>query len=57
MVGDVEVYPVKSLLDVIHLTNSGNGVSRLQVNTGQLLNQEQQFHVDFKAPAPADTTF
>ncbi len=30
MVGDVEVYPVKSLLEVIHLINSGNGVSRLQ---------------------------
>ena len=33
MVGDVEVYPVKSLLDVIHFINSGNGVSRLQVDT------------------------
>jgi magnesium chelatase family protein len=48
MVGDVEVYPVKTLLDVIHLINSGNGISRLQVDTGQLLNQAQQFHVDFK---------
>jgi magnesium chelatase family protein len=48
MVGDVEVYPVKSLVEVIHLINSGNGVSRLQVDTGQLLNQAQQFHVDFK---------
>src|ERR1700690_3543725 len=48
MVGDVEVYPVKSLLEVIHLINSGNGVSRLQVDTGQLLDQAQQFHVDFK---------
>ena len=27
MVGGVEVYPVKSLLDVIHYINSGNGVS------------------------------
>src|SRR5450755_4278894 len=48
MVGDVEVYPVKSLLEVIHLINSGNGVSRLQVDTGKLLNEAQQFHVDFK---------
>ncbi len=48
MVGDVEVYPVKSLLEVIHLINSGNGVARLQVDTGQLLNEAQQFHVDFK---------
>ena len=48
MVGDVEVYPVKSLLEVIHLINSGNGVSRLVVDTRQLLDQAQHFHVDFK---------
>src|SRR5271168_4377633 len=48
MVGGVEVYPVKSLLDVIHYINSGNGVSRMQVDTDQLLTQAQQFHVDFK---------
>ena len=48
MVGDVEVYPVKSLLEVIHFINSGNGVSRLQVDTDELLSQAQQFHVDFK---------
>ena len=48
MVGGVEVYPVKSLLDVIHYINSGNGVSRMQVDTDQLLSQAQQFHVDFK---------
>ncbi len=48
MVAGVEVYPVKSLFDVIHYVNSGNGVSRLQVDTDQLLSQAQQFHVDFK---------
>jgi magnesium chelatase family protein len=48
MVGDVEVYPVKSLLDVIHFINSGNGVSRLQVDTAQLLSEAQYFPVDFK---------
>src|SRR5271157_3607076 len=48
MVGGVEVYPVKSLLDVIHFINSGNGISRLQIDTDQLLSQAQQFHVDFK---------
>ena len=26
MVGGVEVYPVRSLLDVIHFVNSGNGI-------------------------------
>src|SRR5277367_712545 len=48
MVEGVEVYPVKSLLDVIRFINSGNGVSRLQVDTAQLLSESQQFHVDFK---------
>src|SRR6202167_1676783 len=48
MVGGVEVYPVKSLLEVIHFINSGNGISRLVVDTRQLLDQAQHFHVDFK---------
>ena len=48
MVRGVDVYPVKSLLDVIHFINSGNGVSRLEVNTDQLLTEAQQFSVDFK---------
>jgi magnesium chelatase family protein len=48
MVGGVEVYPVKSLLEVIRYINSGNGVTRLQIDTDQLLSQAQQFHVDFK---------
>ena len=48
MVGGVEVYPVKSLLDVIHYINSGNGILRMQIDTDQLLSQAQQFHVDFK---------
>jgi magnesium chelatase family protein len=46
MVGGVEVYPVKSLLEVIRYINSGNGASRLQIDTDQLLSQAQQFHVD-----------
>ncbi|MFZ3264554.1 MAG: YifB family Mg chelatase-like AAA ATPase [Terriglobales bacterium] len=48
MVGDVEVYPVKSLVDVIHYINSGNGVARLQVDRDQLLREAQHFLVDFK---------
>jgi magnesium chelatase family protein len=48
MVEGVAVYPVKSLLDVIHFINSGNGVTRLQVDTDQLLTEAQQFLVDFK---------
>ncbi|MFY9561399.1 MAG: YifB family Mg chelatase-like AAA ATPase [Terriglobales bacterium] len=48
MVSGLEVYPVKSLLDVIHFINSGNGVSRLQVDGDQLLSEAQHFFVDFK---------
>src|SRR4051812_32323628 len=48
MVTGLEVYPVKSLLDVIHFINSGNGVTRLQVDGDQLLSEAQHFMVDFK---------
>jgi len=48
MVGGVEVYPVKSLLDVIHFINSGNGIQRLQVDCDRLLTEAQSFFVDFK---------
>ena len=48
MVGDVEVYPVKSLTDVIHYINSGNGVARVEVDREKLLSESQHFFVDFK---------
>jgi len=48
MVGGVEVYPVKSLLEVIHFINSDNGITRLQVDGDQLLTEAQHFPVDFK---------
>src|SRR5258707_14295537 len=48
MVTGLEVYPVKSLLDVIHFINSGNGVTRLQIDGDQLLSEAQHFVVDFK---------
>jgi magnesium chelatase family protein len=48
MVSGVEVYPVKSLLDVIHFINTGNGITRLQVDGDQLLSEAQHFLVDFK---------
>ena len=48
MVEDVDVYPVKSLLDVIHFINSGNGVASVQVDRERLLNDAQHFPVDFK---------
>ncbi len=48
MVAGVEVYPVKSLLDVIHFVNTGNGIYPLQVDRQGLLNESQHFAVDFK---------
>ena len=48
MVGDVEVYPVKSLIDVIHYINSGNGISQLHVDRERLLSEAQHFPLDFK---------
>jgi magnesium chelatase family protein len=48
MVGGVDVYPVRSLLDVIHFVNNGNGVQPMQVDRETLLNEAQNFVVDFK---------
>jgi magnesium chelatase family protein len=48
MVGGVEVYPVKSLLDVIHFVNSGNGIKPVKVDSDTLLGEAQHFTVDFK---------
>src|SRR5438874_4952500 len=48
MVGGVEVYPVRSLLDVIRFVNAGNGVQPLKVDGDGLLNESQHYVVDFK---------
>src|SRR6267142_1568004 len=48
MVGGVEVYPVRSLLDVIHFVNSGNGIVPIKSDGDSLLRESQQFLVDFK---------
>ena len=48
MVGGVEIYPVKSLLDVIRFVNTGNGIMPLKVDSETLLSEAQQFFVDFK---------
>jgi magnesium chelatase family protein len=44
----VEVYPVRSLLDVIRFVNTGNGVQPLKVDGDTLLNESQHYVVDFK---------
>ncbi len=48
MVGGVDVYPVRSLLDVIHFVNSGNGIVPIKADSDSLLRESQQFFVDFK---------
>jgi magnesium chelatase family protein len=48
VVSGIDVYPVKSLVDVIGLINSGNGVTPLRVNSQSLLDETQQFAVDFR---------
>ncbi len=48
MVGGVDVYPVRSLLDVIHFVNSGNGIAPLKADGDALLRESQEFFVDFK---------
>jgi hypothetical protein len=48
VVGGVDVHPVRSLLDVIHFVNSGNGMIPLKADGNALLNKSQEFLVDFK---------
>ncbi len=48
MVGGVEVYPVRSLIDVIHFLNAGNGLLPLKVDSDALLSGGLNFVVDFK---------
>src|SRR6266516_4582342 len=48
MVSGVTVYPVKSLLDVIHFVNTGNGILPIAVDQESLLSESQHFPVDFK---------
>src|SRR5207237_3432928 len=48
VVSGVGVYPVRSLMDVVHLLNTGNGIAPVQVNSQALLQEAQQFSVDFK---------
>ena len=48
VVSGVNVYPVKSLVDVVNLLNSGNGISPLKVDAGQILVAEHSGGPDFK---------
>jgi magnesium chelatase family protein len=48
MVSGIEVYPVKSFMDVVKLVNTGNGISPFKVDSSALLSEVQHFAVDFK---------
>src|SRR5271169_6683441 len=48
MVEGVSIYPVRCLMEVVQLLNTGNGVLPLTVDTRALLETSQQFAVDFK---------
>ena len=48
MVNGVSVLPVKSLLDVIHFVNTGNGILPVNVDQKALLSELQHFPIDFK---------
>ena len=48
VVDGVDVYPVRSLMDVVQFLNTGNGIQPLKVDTHALLDASQQFFVDFR---------
>src|SRR5437660_6127001 len=48
VVSGVNVYPVKSLVAVVTLPNTGNGVLPLQVDTAQMLVAAEHHGADFK---------
>ena len=48
MVSGVDVYPVRSLLDVIRFVNTGNGIHPIKVDGDSLLDEAQHYAVDFK---------
>jgi magnesium chelatase family protein len=48
VVSGVEVFPVKSLMDVVQLLNGANGAQPLHIDPSAVLSQAQQFGVDFK---------
>ena len=47
VVAGVSVYPVKSLVDVVHLVNRGNGTKPLQLSPEAALQESREFAVDF----------
>jgi len=48
VVKGVNVYPVRSLIDVVNLLNTGNGILPIQVDTSHMLATQESFVADFK---------
>jgi magnesium chelatase family protein len=48
VVSGVDVFPVKSLMEVVQLLNGANGVQPFHIDPALVLSQAQQFTVDFK---------
>jgi magnesium chelatase family protein len=48
VVSGVNVYPVTSLVEVVHMLNGGDSIAPIQVDADALLSEAQQFTVDFK---------
>jgi magnesium chelatase family protein len=48
LVEGVDVYPVKSLVQVVQLLNTGNGTQPVKVDSKGLLESSQSFMVDFR---------
>jgi len=48
VVSGVNVFPVNSLMDVVQLLNTGNGIAPVKVDTKALLDEVQHFSIDFK---------
>jgi magnesium chelatase family protein len=48
VVAGVNVYPVKSLMEVVHFLNNSNGIRALTSDPATVLKQAQHFGVDFK---------
>jgi magnesium chelatase family protein len=48
VVSGVGVFPVRSLMDVVNLVNGKNGIAPLTVHSDAMLQEAQQYAVDFK---------
>lgn len=48
VVSGVKVYPVRSMMEVVKLLNTGNSITPVSVDPDAVLNEAQQFTVDYR---------